>query len=66
MSASPPALDPVMPQYLKSAHVRYRVERLGDHYAVVDRLSGDVVQGGFTSDRLAWTWLINCIDGRRE
>jgi hypothetical protein len=61
MSDIAPAPRP--PRY-SNKRVRYRVERRDDCYAVVERLSGDLVQGGFTSDRAAWTWLINCIDGR--
>jgi hypothetical protein len=41
--------------------VRYRVEQLdADHFAVVERLSGDrVVEAEFDTYTAAWTWIAN-------
>jgi hypothetical protein len=44
---------------------RYRVEELDiDHFAVVERLTSDVVEAGFESYTAAWTWIANRLDGR--
>jgi hypothetical protein len=33
-------------------------------FAVIERLSGDVVEAGFTGWESAWAWIANRLDGR--
>jgi hypothetical protein len=45
---------------------RYRVVGSGipGRFAVIERISGDMVEAGFDSYEAAWSWIVNRVDGR--
>jgi hypothetical protein len=46
---------------------RYRVvQTMPTRFAVIERLSGDVVAAGFETYEAGWSWIANKLDGRHE
>jgi hypothetical protein len=45
---------------------RYRVVEVmpKTRYAVIERISGNVVEAGFTTYEAGWAWIANKLDGR--
>ena len=40
------------------------IQTMPGRFAVIERLSGDVVEAGFTGWESAWAWIANRLDGR--
>jgi hypothetical protein len=50
-----------------SRRCRYRVEQLADdHFVVVRRVDGAVVETGFKTYAGGWTWLIRRLDAEQD